>query len=167
MFLGGFGKQKRTLVCVAVPPCTFAMSPCTSTLSFACAPIGRRFGNPCEHGCAHLVPIVPPPGGNPSSVVLCVRSRGRAAVAPACRLALGFRVKPGMTAVEGTRVRERATAPPCAFFCTVAHPFYHVIPAFERESWAVLCGVLLQHANHLACCPSSHLPPKAPCRNTG
>ena len=32
-----------------------------TSLSFACVPIGRRFGNSCKHDCTHLAPTIRPP----------------------------------------------------------------------------------------------------------
>ena len=53
----GRGRKERAGKGVA----PFCIAPRTSTLSFACAPIGRRFGIPCKH----LLPSFRPPSRNP------------------------------------------------------------------------------------------------------
>ena len=50
-----------SLLSPPTPAALSALPPFLSFLSFACAPIGRRFGNPCEH----LFPSSRPPSRDP------------------------------------------------------------------------------------------------------
>ena len=123
---GPVSEHGVTAHCAAVPSRSLCTAAPFFLLSFACAPIGRRFGNLCKHGCAHLAPTVPPPSGNPGW--LCARY---------CAALLPRRCP---TSPTPPRVPHQVRDDGALRRCAIALPLHcrshshSVIPASERES---------------------------------
>ena len=128
------------LVCAAVPPCPFAMSPCTSTLSFACAPIGLRFGNLCKHSTVSFRPPSRNPGWHHAWYCIALSPETLHATSLQCPACASLLVR---LRANWAAVRPSVQAPP------------PVIPASEPESWAALCGVLRCTAASLLSIPAN------------
>ena len=110
-----------SLLSPPTPAALSALPPFLFFLSFACAPIGRRFGNPCEH----LFPSSRPPSRDPGQpfagycIALPPRRCSSSHSPPKVRLRANW-----------AAVRQSVRAP------------LPVIPASEPESWAAFCVVL-------------------------